>query len=110
MEIGDAHRALRVLAAAFPTYPFGEDTQEIYLAALVTKIGDGDAAFDAARNWVFEQDRFPTVNQLLAACRLEARRREPAPLALVVGGPRTVPPIVAATRQQLRPRPKGDQQ
>lgn len=82
MDVKDARKVLRVLSAAYPSFPVGDDTVELYLAVLCGHVADGDVGLAAAERWVItgghapdgERDRFPTPNQLLEACQAEARR------------------------------------
>lgn len=75
MDIEHAQRVLRVLTAAHPTYPMGEDTTELYLGALCER-ADFDVAFAVAKQWVLDGPaRFPKVTELVAECQAEARRR-----------------------------------
>lgn len=67
MTRADAIRLLEVLSAAYPTYPLEKTTVELYISALAGV--DADTARTACSRWVQKQDRYPTVSQLLAACR-----------------------------------------
>lgn len=106
MELADAYRSLRVLRAAYPTFPFEPGTADVYAAALAQRIDDAGDADAAVTHWVCTQDRFPTVSQLLAACRAQDRHRrlqlvaEPEPLAPVPPG--------AFDEARARLRPKGE--
>lgn len=99
MQVNDARRVLRVLTAAFPTYPVGEDTAELYLAML-SNWGDADCAFEAAKRWALTEVRFPKPTELLAAIQEEARERAAAnaPAYIEEGAGPVLPPEENARR------------
>lgn len=85
MQLDDAKRVLRVLTAAFPTYPVDEDTVELYLAAMVNNMPDAGVAFAVVTDWTMERLTFPRVAELIEAYTWEqsarqakARKREKA--------------------------------
>jgi hypothetical protein len=67
MTRADAIRLLEVLSAAYPTYPLEKATVELYISALAGV--DASVASPACARWVQEQDRFPTISQVIGACR-----------------------------------------
>jgi hypothetical protein len=72
----DAEKVLGLLGAAFPAYPVGEDTYDLYLAALAAPpIYDLSTLVAAVGEWVAHNDRYPTIHQLVDAYQAEARRR-----------------------------------
>lgn len=78
MDVEQAWKVLRVLTAAYPTYPVGEDTAELYLAVLTDANRRAEDGMAAVRTWVEEQDHFPRVTELLAAVQAAARKRSAA--------------------------------
>lgn len=100
MRADDAGQIIRLLSAAYPTYPVGEDTFDLYAEALMPR--DAEAALAAARHWITTQAQFPRINELLAAVRSETVRRTPPPPAL----PEPTRPRL--TREEIRAmRPPG---
>lgn len=104
MTSSEALSLLEALTAAFPTYPLSKPTASLYVAALAG-VEAGTAQAAAAR-WVQEQERFPTVSQLLAACRAVHGRYPPLPA--LPPAPRVAPSAfrrgLAAARASLRDR------
>jgi hypothetical protein len=70
----DAGAVLRLLGAAYPTYPVEPDTLELYTRELV-RLPDMATLTTAASRWVETEDRYPTVHQLTVAYQAEARWR-----------------------------------
>lgn len=69
-----------MLSAAYPTYPVGEDTLDLYVEALMSR--DANATLEAVRGWIRNQPQFPRISDLLAAVRSEQTRiaaRTPRP-------------------------------
>jgi len=72
----DVANVLRLLASAFPTFPFAPDVLGTYGQALSRPpFVDLSVLGAAASRWVDTEDRFPTVHQLGEAYRAEVRRR-----------------------------------
>lgn len=78
MDIEQARRCLRILTAAFPTYPVGDDTVELYLARLLP--WDFEVAFYVVQRWAANEVKFPVLRQLHDALRAETNRRAPPAL------------------------------
>lgn len=81
MQAEEAGQVIRLLCAAYPTYPVGDDTSSLYVEALMSR--DADAALAAARHWITTQAQFPRISELLAAVRGATRHQPAAPLELV---------------------------
>lgn len=71
----DVANVLRLLGAAFPTFPLDELTLETYVRSLAASPLDAATLNAAAVAWVATEDRYPTVHQLTEAYQAEARRR-----------------------------------
>lgn len=91
---------MRMLSAAYPTYPVGDDTLDLYLEALMPK--DAGLALDAVRHWIRTQPQFPRISEVLAGIRTEERKRPEPRLELVE------PPRPKMTRAQLRAMRNGE--
>src|SRR4051812_22139994 len=74
MKIEDAHRCLRMLTAAFPTYPVSDETAELYLQML-SNVYDPAVGFAVVADWVEQRLTFPKVAELLDECQNEQKRR-----------------------------------
>lgn len=70
----DALVALRMLGAGYPAYPVDADTVELYVVKM-TELDDLPTLYAALDEWITNEDRFPTVHQVLSAYRVEAQRR-----------------------------------
>lgn len=81
-QLEDARRVLRVLTAAFPTYPVGDDTAELYLAVICNDMPDFGMAMRVVTDWATTQLFFPKAveltEQYVAALVREQRRGEAA--------------------------------
>lgn len=73
MELEAARQVLAVLCAAYPTYPVGEDTAQLYLELLTKQVDDPNVAHAAVETWVISERAFPRPNEMLVACQSEAR-------------------------------------
>lgn len=101
METRDANSILQMLCAAYPTYPVGEDTTQLYIEILVQR--DAEATLIAARNWIVREPHFPRISELVAAIRTETAHA--AALALP---PAPTPAGPRMSLEELRAmRPKG---
>lgn len=69
-------KALAVLTAAFPTYPIGDETAELYLREMAEHCTNLAVLYDAIMALVEGGDRFPTVGKLLGAYRDAFRQHE----------------------------------
>lgn len=79
MNLPEARAVLELLVAAFPTYPFPEDTAELYLAQLQSPaMPNARIAAQSVQRWVREQQFFPKVSELLDAYHVERRYVEEA--------------------------------
>lgn len=81
-QLEDARRVLRVLTAAFPTYPVGDDTAELYLAVICNDMPDFGMAMRVVTDWATTQLLFPKPVELseayVAMLVREQRRGEAA--------------------------------
>lgn len=81
-QLEDARRVLRVLTAAFPTYPVGDDTAELYLAVICNDMPDFGMAMRVVTDWATTQLLFPKPVELteayIAALTRDQRRGENA--------------------------------
>lgn len=66
-QLEDARRVLRVLTAAFPTYPVGDDTAELYLAVIANDLPDFAVAMRVVTDWATTQLLFPKPVELTEA-------------------------------------------
>lgn len=73
-RLEDARRVLRVLTAAFPTYPVGDDTAELYLALILKDMPDFGTAMRVAIDWTSTQLLFPKPVELVDAYLAETQR------------------------------------
>lgn len=84
-RLEDARRVLRVLTAAFPSHPFGDDSVELYLAVIVKDMPDFSIAMRVATDWATTQMFFPKVVELtdayLRETEKQARRARQAAVA-----------------------------
>ena len=70
----DVANVLRLLGAAFPTYPLDEITIETYVRTLTSGPLEASTLNATAVAWVATEDRYPTVHQLSHAYTAQARR------------------------------------
>lgn len=73
-QLEDARRVLRVLTAAFPTYPVGDDTAELYLAVIAGELPDFATAMRVVTDWATTQLLFPKPVELTDAYLAETER------------------------------------
>lgn len=95
MNIEDARGVLRLLTAAYPTYPVADDTAALYLELLVEKVPDPTIGYTAVAEWVTRELVFPKPAELLASCEAEASRRENRARAIAAGQRNPIPGQVA---------------
>lgn len=89
-QLEDARRVLRVLTAAFPTYPVADDTVELYLAVICADLPDFGMAMRVAQDWATTQLIFPKPVELVEAYNAElTRAQRRAALAQRSGGKRS---------------------
>lgn len=74
-RLEDARRILRVLTAAYPSYPFGDDSVELYLAVIVKEMPDFAIAMRAVTDWATSQLYFPKPVELTDAYLAETERQ-----------------------------------
>lgn len=77
-QLEDARRVLRILTAAFPNYPLGDDSVELYLGVICADLPDFATAMRVATDWATTSLYFPKPVELTEAYNAElakARRR-----------------------------------
>lgn len=75
-QLDDARRVLRVLTAAFPTYPVADDTAELYLAVIASDMPDFATAMRVVTDWATSQLLFPKPVELVEQYLAEAGRAQ----------------------------------
>lgn len=74
--LDDARRVLRVLTAAFPTYPVNADTTELYLAVITGEMTDFATAMRVVTDWATGELLFPKPVELVERYHAEISRAQ----------------------------------
>ncbi len=75
-RLDDARRVLRVLVAAFPTYPVNDDTTELYLAVIAEEMTDFATAMRVVTDWATGELLFPKPVELVERYHAEIGRAQ----------------------------------
>ena len=105
MNVEEIQAVLGYLSAAYPGLELAEQTVTVW----ADQLGGvrGDTAVQAAREWVAEEDRFPTVGKFRALCIAVARRERDAenfhrPALHAVDDPVTPPEVAAENVRKIK--------
>lgn len=73
-QLDDARRVLRILTAAYPSYPVGDDTAELYLGVICADLPDFATASRVALDWSTSELYFPKPVELVERYNAEVER------------------------------------